>query len=120
MVENDQTPTDREWDVFLEVLANHRAELPQLRLIVMTTGGGPNTEQRKRLELTLQGTPMRVAVVSDSMKVRFIASTIMLFHRDHRFFNTSQMDEAYTHLGLTFSEQREVEAAITELTPMVQ
>ena len=120
MVENSETPSDAEWNEFLSLLARNRADLPKWKLLVMTTGGGPNTVQRKRLEETLGGTPMRVAVVSDNMKVRFIASTIALFHRDHRSFSGSELTEAYGHLGLSMSEQRQVELAITEMKPSIQ
>jgi hypothetical protein len=119
MVENAQTPLDQEWDEFLQVLSDNRSQLPKLRLLVMTTGGGPNTQQRKRLEATLGGTPMRVAVVSENMKVRFIVSTIALFHRDLRSFSSSELAEAYAHLGLTTSEQRQVEGAVKDLKPLV-
>ena len=120
MVENDHTPSDEEWNEFLALLVTHRAELPTFRLLVVTTGGGPNTAQRKRLEQTLGGIRMRVAVISDSMKVRFIASTIMLFHRDHRAFSTSELSEAYEYLGLSPTDRRRVEVAIREMEQMVR
>jgi hexokinase len=118
-VENKQAPTEREWDEFLTILAENRSELPKLRLLVMTTGGAPDTTQRKKLAATLGGTTLRVATVSDSMKTRFVAATISLFHRDHRLFSTTELDQAYEHLGLSVSERRLVEAAIKEMKPKV-
>jgi len=115
MVETDEAHSDEEWDEFLKLLADNRDELPKLRLLVMTTGGAPNTAQRKRLQATLGGTPMRVAVVSDSIKMRFIASTIALFHRDHRSFTTSELEEAYEHLNLAAGERRKVESVVREM-----
>jgi len=67
------------------------------------------------LQATLGGTPMRVAVVSDSIKMRFIASTIALFHRDHRSFTTSELEEAYEHLNLAAGERRKVESVVREM-----
>lgn len=119
-VQNEHPPSEQEWDEFLTVLADNRAALPKLRLLVITTGGAPTTEQRKRLAATLAGTPMRVASVSDNMKIRFVTATISLFHRDMRTFGTSEMGEAYDYLGLTASERTHVEAAIHDLRPKVQ
>jgi len=120
MVQNKETPSDGEWDEFLSLLVEHRAELPKLKLLVTTAGGGPSATQRKRLENALQGTPMRVAVISDNMKVRFVASMIALFHVDHRSFLTTELEEAYDHLQLTSIERRHVQAVVNELAPMVE
>ena len=119
-VQNRETPTDVEWNEFLALLDDHRSELAQLRLLVLTAGGGPSPPQRKRLEETLRGAPMLVAVVSDSIKVRFVASTIALFHRDYRSFRTSELSEAYDHLRLTPLEVQEVQATTKEMMWLVQ
>jgi hypothetical protein len=118
-VQNKEAPTEREWNDFLAILAENRTQLPKLRLLVLTAGGAPTTEQRKRLAATLAGTPMRVASVSDSMKIRFVTATIALFHTDFRTFSTTEFDQAYDHLGLTLSERRLVDAAMKELTARV-
>jgi hypothetical protein len=118
-VENDYPPNEEEWDEFLRVLAENRVDLPKLKLLVVTSGGAPSTEQRKRLATTLAGTPMRVASISDSMKMRFIAATISLFHRDLRLFPSSEAEQAYAHLGLTHDECRQIEVAIEEMRPKV-
>jgi hypothetical protein len=119
MVQNKETPNDEEWDEFLTLLVKHRAELPKLKLLVTTDGGGPSAIQRKRLENALQGTPMRVAVISDNMKVRFVASMIALFHADHRSFLTTELEDAYNHLRMNVIERRHVHAVVRELTALV-
>jgi hypothetical protein len=115
MVETEEAHSDEEWDEFLKLLADHRDELPKLRLLVMTSGGAPNAAQRKRLQATLRGTPIRVAVVSDSLKMRFIASTIALFHSDHRSFTNAELEDAYEHLSLGVGERRRVESVVREM-----
>jgi hypothetical protein len=120
MVQNRETPSDEEWNEFLTVLVEHRRELPKLKLLVVTAGGGPSSSQRQLLENALDGTPMRVAVVSDNMKVRFVASMIALFHENHRSFVMSELEDAYEHLKLNSVERRQAEKLIKELTPMVQ
>ena len=119
VVQNKETPTDAEWDQLLALFVEHRAELPKLKLMVVTAGGGPSAQQRKRLQAALGGTPMRVAVVSDNMKVRFVASTIALFHADHRSFLTSELDQACDHLQLSPFERREAQTVVRELESTV-
>ena len=74
--------------------------------MVRTDGGGPTPQQRKSLEQALAGTPARVAVVSDHLKVRFVTSTIALFSKDLRSFLVREMPEAYEHLAMTNEERR--------------
>ena|SRR5208283_3153316 len=119
-VQNEQAPTDAEWDAFLTILADNQAEFPKLRLLVITSGGAPTTAQRKRLAATLGGAPLRVASVSNSMKIRFVTATIALFHSDFRTFTTSEMDQAYDHLGLNSGERRQVSSAIQDMKAKVQ
>ena len=120
IVQNAQPPSDREWNDFLKLLVERRTDLPKLKLLVMTAGGGPSSAQRKRLQATLGGTPMRVAVVSDNMKVRFVGSTIALFHKEYRSFLSSEMDEASEHLNLTEVERRHAESEVKELTTLLR
>ena len=117
--ENSTTPTDRDWDEFLEILAANRPDFPKIRILVKTDGGGPSTEQRKRLSIALGGMPVRVAVVTDSIKVRFIVSSIALLNSEIATFNNKEIAQAYQHLSLDRREQRLVELAIAEMSPLV-
>ena len=117
--ENSTTPTDRDWDEFLEILAANRPNFPKIKILVKTDGGGPSTEQRKRLSVALGGRPVRVAVVTDSIKVRFIVSSIALLNSEIATFSNKEIAEAYQHLSLEPSERRLVEVAITEMSPLV-
>jgi hypothetical protein len=117
--ENAATPTDADWDKFMEILAAARPNFEKVRILVMTDGGGPSTEQRKRLAVALGGKPVRVAVVTDSMKVRFIVSSIALLNREIATFSNKEITEAYAHLSLTRAEQRLAEGMIAEMSPLV-
>jgi hypothetical protein len=112
LVQDDQAPSNAEWDAFLGLL---RANLPNVKILVVTKGGGPDEKQRKRLELTLGRSRFRVAVVSDSVKVRFVAAMIALFHKEHRSFTSAQTQEAYAHLEMTRSESTLADAAIRNM-----
>lgn len=118
--QNKETSSDQDWDDFLDMLVEHRANFASLKILVVTDGGGPSQPQRKRLEVALDGKPVRVAVVSDSMKTRFIVSSIALLNRDMSSFRASEMTQAYEHLGLTFDERRVAKTTIQELSPRIR
>ena len=118
--ENKDTPRDEDWDAFLACLVENRARFSQLKILVMTEGGGPNVEQRKRLEVALDRRPVRVAVVTDSIKVRFIVSSIALLNRQISTFSLKEIERAYTHLGMTQAEQSLARAVIRELDQQVE
>jgi hypothetical protein len=117
--ENDATPTDRDWDEFLTILAANRPNFPHIKILVATDGGGPSSAQRTRLSVALGGRPVRVAVVTDSIKVRFIVSSIALLNSEIATFSKSELAEAYKHLSLSPYEIKLVEFAIREMTPLV-
>lgn len=117
--ENNQTPTDDDWDAFLRVLAANRENFPSLKILVVTDGGGPNAAQRKRLQAALGGRPVRVAVVTDATIVSFIVSSIALLNHEIRSFSRNQLSAAYAHLNLSPSEQKLAMEAIQTMEPLV-
>lgn len=118
--ENNETPLDAEWDAFLKLLADNRDRFEQMKILVVTDGGGPDYAQRKRLDNTLLGKPVRVAVVTDSAKSRFIASAISLINKQHMGFSMKEMSQAYAHLGMTVAECREAELAIQQMNALLR
>lgn len=117
--ENKSTPRDEDWDAFLHCLASNRDNSARIKILVMTDGGGPNQEQRKRLEVALGGRVFRVAVVTESMKVRFIVSSIALLNREIRTFTPREIGEAYRHLDMNAIEQRQAHEAVREMNGVV-
>lgn len=118
--ENMKTPHDSEWDAFLAFLLANRDDFPKLKVLVATDGGGPSAAQRKRLADTLDGRSVRVAVVTDSAKSRFIASAISLINRDHRGFSTAERKDAYAHLDLSADECTQAETALASMEPEIR
>jgi len=118
--ENDSTPLDAEWDAFLKILADNWDKFDRLKILVVTDGGGPNAAQRKRLETVLNGKPIRVAVVTDSAKSRFIASMISLINRQHMGFAMKEVVQAYNHLKMNQMERTIAEQALIELDPLIR
>jgi hypothetical protein len=98
--QNKETPEDRDWDEFLEAIIRNRSRSAKMKILVITDGGGPSVDQRKRLQEALKGHTFRVAVVTDSVKVRFIVSSIALLNRDISTFSMADMARACEYVGL--------------------
>lgn len=117
--ENADPPSDAEWDECLRLLSDHRHDYSKVKVLVVTEGGGPTPEQRKRLSRTTEGQPIHVAVVTDSMKVRFIVSSVALFLREIASFRRGDLHGAFAHLNLDAHEMQVAERALAEMDGLV-
>jgi len=117
--ESKLDPSDEEWEETLRIVLEQWQELRQLKVLVVSDGGGPTQAQRKRLERTLEGKPIRVAVVSDSMKVRFICSSVALFTSNLSSFKVSEMREAYSWLNLSDREKKLASEAVARMSELI-
>ena len=111
--EGVKAPTDSEWDASLDQL--RAVDFKDLRFLIYTDGGGPTIAQRKRLNLVLDNRPVRVAVVSDSAKVRFIVSSMALFTSDIRTFTVNDISDAFRYLKLSAEERRNANEALRDM-----
>lgn len=111
-----KTPLDADWDACMESIASRPADAPPLRVLVITDGGGPSVEQRRRLSNVLDGKPVKIAVVSESSTVRFIVSSVALFNQDIASFRPSEIGKAYSYLGLGPDEIRSATRAIDTMS----
>jgi hypothetical protein len=117
--ENEHTPTDADWNAFLDLLILNRPHFPQLKILVATDGGGPSAGQIKRLGKALGGGNVRVAVVTDKIRVRFIVSAIALLNSKIKSFARAELHNAYEHLGLTAAEVRLSQQTLLELEALI-
>jgi hypothetical protein len=118
--ETKEAPSDQEWDEFLRMLATHQANFASLRILVVTDGGGPTATQRKRLQTALAGQSVKVAVVTDSIKVRFIVSSVALLNHSIATFSRSEFSKAIAFLGLGAGEYRMAMKAVDEMTQVLR
>lgn len=114
--ERAEAPSMQEWRSFLAAFSQYRAKSTLLKILIATDGGGPDAEQRTYIKGAIAGRPFLSAVVSDSIKIRFIASAIMLINKNHRSFTTLQVARACDHLSLTPEERVGVGVALNEMT----
>lgn len=100
-----EDPSNEEWERCLDLLRRFEGELDQIRVLVMTRGGGPTPYQRKLLAEVLGKAKIRVAIVTDSMKVRMVTSTVAFIIPRIRSFAWDCLHEACAHLQLSLAEQ---------------
>ena len=114
--QNKSNPSDEEWDECLGLL---NPDLDHVRVLVVTDGGAPTPEQRRRLNQTLNGTPVRISVVSESVKVRFVVSSVAFLSRNIKSFAETEYSDALQHLELDLDQRRVAQRHVREMTAMV-
>lgn len=113
-------PSESEWDECVRHFRALRLGPTGVKVLVLTEGGGPNSDQRRRLAQLMQGSPVPFAIVSDSLKTRFVAAALALVNRQYRSFSCGEIEQAYEFLGLTSLEKRLAESAVRELKALLR
>lgn len=108
-----QSSTDAEWRAFLAELVTQQFE--KLRVLIVTDGGGPTSEQRAELKVAMAGRAARTAVISDSIKVRFTIAMIALINPQHHGFASHEIGQAFDFLDLSAAERARVTDAVRDL-----
>jgi hypothetical protein len=106
-VHNTCTPTDAEWNEYLSLCKKQMLERdanPRLRprQLIVTDGGGPNLEQRRRAHEVAKNANIHVAVVSASRFVRFVVNALVVTKTNAhvRAFAPDETDAAYRYLEI--------------------
>jgi hypothetical protein len=118
VVQGSAAPSDPDWAECLEILQPFVAIA---RVLVLTEGEGPDASQRQRLSAVIGRHPIRVAIMTDSAKVRFIVASLALFIRRIRCFMRNDLSAAFEHLDLTLAEidqlTRNIETMQAQIMP---
>jgi hypothetical protein len=117
--QNHGAPSDENWAETLKLMSADAGAMDQMKVLVVTDGGGPTPDQRKRLERTMSGKTVPTAVVSDSVKVRFIVSTVTLFTAKIQTFRRAELEQAFTFLNLDKKERSDALKHIKEMDALV-
>jgi hypothetical protein len=96
---NTDTPSEEEWDRFLEFFRRAH-DIDQVRVLVFTDGAAPNTMQRASFTKTLAGKQPRIAVLSGSRVVRGVATAISWFNANIDVFAPDDLGKALDHLRM--------------------
>ena len=108
-------PTDDEWSRWVEV--NRKLRDQKLRVIVESHGSrsAPDATQRKTLAEVLQGTDVRVAVLTDSLLTRGIVTALAWLGVPQKAFDFGLHRQAGAYLELTSSELEQILAELPRL-----
>lgn len=118
LLQGKETPTDPEWSEVIR-LVSATDDINTTQVLVVTDGGGPSLAQRQKLEHVLRGTKVCSAVVSDSVKVRFIVATVALFSSKISSFTLREIHKAYDYLGLTSAQIMLAEKSLAEMRQLL-
>jgi hypothetical protein len=100
---NTETPTNAEWEEFLELL-RHGRDIAELRVLVFTDGAAPDTMQRAAFTKLCDKKQPRIAVLSGSRMVRGVATAISWFNPNIDVFPPDNVNAALEHLRIAASE----------------
>jgi hypothetical protein len=119
--QSKETPTDAEWSDSIQqvrtVLSVHGMNS---KALIDTDGGGLNARQRDDLKQAIEKMPIPVAVLSDSVFARLLASTFALFDRNLRSFSVAGMADAFAFLGLSGDEKTRVKEALERMSAQLE
>ena len=118
LLQGKDAPTDTEWHEVIRLVST-TDDINNTQVLVVTDGGGPSLAQRQSLENVLRGTKVCSAVVSDSVKVRFIVATVALFSSKISSFTSREIHKAYEYLGLSGSQIALAEKALAEMKLLI-
>jgi len=111
-----EAPTGDEWNAFIGRCRRTLDRYDKMRGLIISEGGGPNSDQRGDVNELLAGRPQRVAVLNRSRWVRGVVTALSWFNPEIRAFALDQTDAAFEHLHLTTAERDAVAAALREIT----
>jgi hypothetical protein len=115
--QGSQPPSGEEWQAYLEQLRNiadveHRA-------LVYSEHHISRKEQDELKQATTGSAKPRVALISPSTAVRFVASIFTLLNRNVRFFAPSHFDAALAYLACDEREAEVVTQSYQQLRAQV-
>jgi hypothetical protein len=101
---HQKAPTIAEWDELLALLIARTLADALQGVMVFSQGGGPNTLQRRQLELAMRlhgiTTPPPAAIITDAWTARQIATVVSWFIPNLRAFAGQETEAAMTFLGV--------------------
>jgi hypothetical protein len=108
-------PHSDEWSAYVKAVRDCLAQGLDLRVFVVTKGGGPSASQRVELNTMLAGRTVRTAVITESIIVRMIISALLLMNPGMKAFEPAGASKAIAYLGVNPRQAREIEQTALEL-----
>ena len=101
-VNSTTTPTDEEWNGYLQLIRKMVAQ-ERFRSLAVTAGGGPTSKQRAAVQEVLRERAVTSAVVTDAPLVRGMVTALGWFNPAIRSFALNKgagIQEALKYLGV--------------------
>lgn len=108
VVHSAANPSPLEWDRLLNE-TEVRGRGKDLRILIISYGGGPDVDQRKQLAKLMAAFPAPRAVMTASTLVRGIMSALAFFNPRMKAFPLHDLDAATQYLGLHTDERSTAE-----------
>lgn len=103
VVHTSRSPSEAEWEAMMVLL--REVSPRELRILAITDGGAPNVNMRHALNDYSRGAEPVIAVVSNSLPVRGVATAISWFNKRIKVFDPAQIDRAFDHVGFAKGER---------------
>jgi hypothetical protein len=112
-----ETPTNRDWQRWMDLLEGALRENVTILRLIVTDGGGPTASQRAALERISSEAQTRAALITPSTLARGIFTAVSWFHPKNTMaaFRPGQLDEALRFLGVGAEKKAELDRIIAEL-----
>lgn len=108
------SPTEADWDVYVNALESTSADRP-LRILVITHGAHLSRLQQQKLLAFHRRRQPKVALLTSATSVGFVASIMALTNPGVRTFLPAQRASAGVHLGLGSADVDAVWAVVDRL-----
>jgi hypothetical protein len=97
-----EAASNEAWDEWLESVTLYVKATTKPRLVIITGGGAPSPEQRKKFDRTVEShmAQMKIAIVSDSTFARGVVKAIRLFYPFYQSFALKELDDALRFLDV--------------------
>jgi hypothetical protein len=113
-VHGSLAPLQTEWNAILDLYRTH-PNVSSLRTLVYTEGAAPSAAQRADLSSTLGKVKMPTAVMTSSTISRAAGTALSWLNPGFRVFSATDFEGAFTHLGASSAERRQLREAVDEM-----
>jgi hypothetical protein len=114
VVHGPLSPTNLEWQRLLTE-ALERGNEAERRIMVVSYGGGPDVDQRKRLSSIIGSTPALTVIMTNSALGRGITTALTFFNRRMKAVDVNDFEKAFAHLELSTDERATAQRLRSEL-----
>jgi hypothetical protein len=122
-VQNQQMPSDKEWDYYLTLVRSlqkqFNGDMKQVRGLVFSDGGVPNAAQRTRVREIIEGHSIDTALVSDSVSIRIVSGILSVFTPGFKVFSPPDWRAGLNYIGVAEADRPALYSLLRSMSPQV-